>query len=259
MVILAMGAVLADEVVIDQNTIDDYNEVCGTWRVNFTTTESEVKNATVTIGGTQVYHAANTSANQTSWSIQVVTTSGTDSNNATLNVTVTDVAGTVTGNSSFQIRLDNTGPSLTWHSTNTDDNEYSYSEDFYIRVTANEQMMGAPTVDFKGQEFTLKNSSLFDWYYDFEENDIRDDSYTYTITGGSDNTTCANTGSNTLTRDVNIYSKSSVAAKEAYKEQQEQDVVVPDKEDDNGDVVKIIIIGAAIYIFIRMRKKGRKR
>lgn len=261
MVIFAMGVVTAAneiEIVTPANGA----EICGaTYNVQLNTTESDVDNVTVYIGATAVGSAVNTSANQTQWAVSIDTTGATDSASVRMNVTQW-VATAQTGNDSQVINVDNTGPVLSWGGSNTADKDHSYSEDFYIDLESDENLAAAPTVAFKDQSFTLlQGADAAKYYYDFGIGELRDDTYVYGFAATEDNTSCSNSQATSISREVTIYSKGSVAAKQKYQQEQQEkeDWIVPPGHDDNKDIIKLVVIGAAIYIFFYMRKKGKKR
>jgi len=242
-------------------------EICGeTYTITYTSVLSDTVNVSIyrsLVNGsdpwTFLVSATNTSANQSSWSLTFDTTGETDGigyvYNATSGISLNLFNGSATeSDTSANINVDNTGPVITFGGSNTKDKSTEYVQDFYLSINANEEIRSAPTVDFKGKSFTLKNSTLFDWYYDFDWNELPDDTYTYVITTGSDNTTCGNTGTG-ISRSVTIYSKSSVAVKQA--QQQQQIEVVEQKEQSK---TLLVVVAAVLVYFIFFRgKKGRKK
>lgn len=235
-------------------------EVCGTYSFIYNTTLSDTVNVslwrTEVNGSTNLWTflavTQNTSANQTSFTISYNTAGVDDGDGYVWNFSASDEA-TFESATVASALVDNTGPVISWSTAlQTRDKDTVYDEDFYISITSNEQMLSRPTVAFKGKSFTLLNTSLFAWYYDFADGDLPDDSYVYSITGGNDNCSASNTGSNTLSQSVNIYSKSSVAVKKKIQEQ-----AVADEKSDR--LVKLLIIGTIVYFVIKGNNGKKKK
>lgn len=234
-------------------------EICGA-SVTFTyvTTLSDTTNVTLwrslangSLPWTNIASApVNTTANQSSFSIVYDTTGLTDSLTYKFNLTATDGSGFESGyiNNS---NVDNTGPVLSFAAANTIDKDYVYSEDFYISITSDENLGSAPTVSFKDQQFTLSGSAAA-YVYDFGVNALRDDTYVYSIVG-TDNTSCANQGT-PISREVNIYSKSSAGAVKAAQEGAAQAA-----QSQQSKTVAVVIIAGAVYMmFFRQGGKRKK-
>jgi hypothetical protein len=197
----------------------------------------------------KIYTESNTSAAQVAYAVTISGITWTAGHQYRINFTASLVNGSLESDASIvNVSIDQTGPALSFTGTTTKNRDSVMSDDFYIGVTSNETLSGAPTINFNGKLITLKGSGL-SWYYDFADAELADNTYNYIVTA-DDDTACTNTG--TASREVNIYSKASVGVKQEIQEQQQT-------QQGMDKAVLIAIAAVAVYVVFLRKGKGRKK
>lgn len=163
-------------------------------------------------------------------------------------------------NLSAVLEVDNAGPDVTFASTSTaDGNTIDKSDSLDIYVTSDEVLVGS-YVKIAGKQYPLLAASETSWYYLFDETDVDEGSYTYSIEVGADNTSCATAGTD-LSREIIIGTSkvSSAAGAATGRATQAQAQAAADAAQKTGNRQVFALAAAAVAVYLLFFYKKGKR